>query len=373
MSALFVISALMASALAAPGACPAQNGATGGSPALPAKATAEAVTLPPNTFGPMIEAAAVNSKGDVFAGNFTGDKKITDFTYAIAFKADSKDSAAFVADAKNNPVFKALQSDGLEKAPLINGARFVRGDKLLIADSTNHRVISVKAVNAGTQATEASVVCADQKMLSPNDIAISTLRDTLIYLSGQNFTEDTVAGKSGDLWTCDGGGATQFSPEILAAADIHRTNGIETSPDGTTLYLSAAANKGGAVVSNKIFKFALNKDTGAINQEAPKLFFDFADPEEAKVDIDGMRTDIDGNLWVTRNGAGKAVLFDKDGKLLQTVVMPGMGGPSNLELGGPEGKDLIAVGKCKDDEKSGCIARFKTQRAGKAFNSLQQV
>ena len=207
-------------------------------------------------------------------------------------------------------------------------------------------------------------------MLQPNDLAVSTLRPTLIFLSGQNYTADTVAGASGDLWTCDGGNATQFNPNILAQADIHRTNGIETSPDGQSLYLSSAVNVGGAVVTNRIYRLALNPATGKLLTKPPVIFYEFAGADAA-IDIDGMRTDADGNLFVTRNGAGQIVKISEIGQLLSTITLPGMGGPSNLEFGGKEGKTLFAIGKCAANATVGCAASLDTESVGKAFEALR--
>jgi len=219
-------------------------------------------------------------------------------------------------------------------------------------------------------ANDIHTFCADPRMLQPNDLALSTMRDTLIFLSGQNFTADTTAGVSGDLWTCDGGLATQFPPSILAAAGIHRTNGIETSPDGKFLYLSSAKNVGDVVVQNVLFRFALDPNTGSLLEQAPTLFFDFTDSEAT--DIDGMRTDTDGNLFVTRNGDGKVVKLSPDGKLQLAIVLPNMGGPSNLEFGGPKGSTLFAIGKCASNATIGCAASFETDSVGKAFSTLQE-
>jgi gluconolactonase len=208
-------------------------------------------------------------------------------------------------------------------------------------------------------------------MLQPNDLALSTLRDTLIYLSGQDFAAST-----GDLWTCDGGLAIQFPPSILLAAGIGRTNGIETSPCGSYLYVSSAVNAAdGTVLQNKIFKFALNPDTGAIIEQAPELFFDFAVDGTQATDVDGMRTDVDGNLFVTRNGKGQVVELSPEGKEVRVIVFPGLGvgaGPANLEFGGDEGKTLTVIGKCLVDATKGCAATFESDVVGKAFARLQK-
>ena len=206
-------------------------------------------------------------------------------------------------------------------------------------------------------------------MNQPNDLALSVTNSDIIYLSGQNFVADTVAGISGDLWTCIGNRTFQFSQQILAIANIHRTNGIETSPDGQFLYLSSAENRGGEVIANRIFKFTLNED-GSIRNAVPTLFFDFIG-EEAAVDIDGMRTDTEGNLYVTRNGAGKIVKLSPDGELLLVIELPGNAGPTNLEFGGIEGKMLFAVGRCEDEIGAGCANLIVLDSIGKAFANLQ--
>lgn len=231
------------------------------------------------------------------------------------------------------------------------------------ADAANKRVLSVVGASSST-------FCTDARMLQPNDLAVSTLRPTLIYLSGQNYTSDTTAGVSGDLWTCDGNITTQFPPELLASADIHRTNGIETSPCGTFLYLSSATNLAGAVVANRIHRFAIDTETGALLDEPPTVFFDFTGAGAA-VDIDGMRTDVDGNLFVTRNGEGQVVKISPEGQMLEIINLPGMGGPSNLEFGGAQGTTLFAIGKCAANATIGCAASFETDSVGKAFASLQ--
>lgn len=237
----------------------------------------------------------------------------------------------------------------------------------MTSDAANSRVL--KVTKNGTS-YKLDTFCSDQRILQPNDIAVSTRRDSLIFLSGQNYTAHTIAGVSGDLWTCDDGRATQFDPSILAAADIHRTNGIETSPDGKFLYLSSARNVGGQVVSNKIFRFALDQNTGYLLKQAPTLFYDFVD--SPSTDIDGMRTDVVGNLFVTRNGDGKIVKISPEGKLLAEIVLPGMGGPSSLEFGGSYGSTLFAVGKCADNATVGCAVSFETDSVGKAFSILQK-
>ena len=236
-------------------------------------------------------------------------------------------------------------------------------------DAANNRVLHVQEPFLNGTKTEASVFCSNFRMNQPNDLALSVTKRDIIYLSGQNFIADTNAGVSGDLWTCIGNDTFQFSQQMLAIAGIHRTNGIETSPDGRFLYLSSAENSGGEVISNRIFRFALNED-GRLQNAVPELFFDFTG-EEAAIDVDGMRTDTEGNLYVTRNGAGKVVKLSAKGELLLVIELPGNAGPSNLEFGGADGKTLFAIGRCLDDADLGCANHIELDSTGAAFANLQ--
>jgi sugar lactone lactonase YvrE len=58
-------------------------------------------------------------------------------------------------------------------------------------------------------------------MVAPNDMALSS--SGLLYISGQRWTDNTVAGDGG-VWMCRGSSAQQL-------AVLGRTNGIELTPD----------------------------------------------------------------------------------------------------------------------------------------------
>ncbi|OJD10501.1 hypothetical protein AJ78_08508 [Emergomyces pasteurianus Ep9510] len=320
--------------------------------------------LPTDSFAGAIEAASVNKAGDVFAASFVKGNQI-ELGFAFGFFNQVKDGTKNVL-SDDNPVFVVKNDTGT--APILTGARFVHdGNRLLLADAGNHRVLSVDVATS-----RASIFCSDRKMLQPNDIAISAVRDCLIYLSGQNYTANTVAGESGDLWTCDGGRAAQFDPEILKKAGIHRTNGVEASPDGSFLYLTSAENVDNNVRNHKIFKFALDTSTGALLKRDPELFYEFTGLE-AGSDLDGMRTDVDGNLYATLNGEGKIIKLSPEGKVLQTILTTGVKGPSNVELGGNDGKTLFAIGKCADNAEVDCAASLQVDKAGRAFTELNKA
>ncbi|PGH09722.1 hypothetical protein GX51_00402 [Blastomyces parvus] len=311
-----------------------------------------------SAFGASIEGASVNKAGDVFAVDFRGkDATTTPNSFGFFHQTDGGVNNV----AGQDPIVIAKGA----KDTFLAGSRFVKkGAKVLIADAQNKRVMSVDVATK-----KVSVFCENAKMLQPNDIAVSTKRECLIYLSGQKYEADSIAGEHGDLWTCDGNKATQFSPAILKKADIHRTNGIEVDPKGEFLYLTSATNVKSGVVNLKVFKFALDKETGALLEQDPVVFHDFSHAEKG-TDLDGMRTDVDGNLYVSLNAAGKIAKLDPSGKLVQYITTPGVKGPSNLELGGKDGKTLFAVGKCEKDQKAGCAASIGVDKPGRAYAAL---
>ena len=362
--------------------------------------TATPLGLPTTAFGQFIEGAAVNSNGDAFAVDYRAGNQSTSGAFAYFFESGA--GTDNVLDLARNPVFVAEQNNDTANPPLLNGARFLADDRVLlvgmsavlffssplsasacemekanvvpcfaITDANNSRVLDVRgSFLNGSSSDEPAVTtfCSNPDMLQPNDLALSVRNFETIYLSGQNFTANTTAGESGDLWTCIGQETIQFPPELLAEADIHRTNGIETSPDGSYLYLSSGENVDFTVVANRIFRFKLD-ERGRIEEELPELFFDFTG-DEAAIDVDGIRTDTDGNLYVTRNGAGQVVKLSPSGELMLVIDLPGNGGPTNVELGGPDGQTLFAVGRCSE-AIAGCVNAIELDAVGKAFANLQ--
>ncbi|KAJ1729649.1 hypothetical protein LPJ61_003421 [Coemansia biformis] len=295
-------------------------------------------------FGATIEGAAVDRAGSIYAVDF-----------------DSSAAQAGLVTGKQRLLFKAPGADAL-----VNGIRFAT-DKLgaeeaYVVDAAQHQVYRLTG-RQGADGTfaGANVFCKDSAMLQPNDIAIAPSSGR-IFLSGMNYTSDSVVG-NGDLWTCDPTGAAQ------RLGQFHRTNGIEVSPDETRLYLSEAENKGGAVVANRVLAFDLDPASGAVANK--RVFVDFGKLDStAAADIDGMRTDVNGNLYVTRNGIGKVAVFDPSGQLTAYITTPSIDSVTNLEFGGPKGTDLFIVGKCKADGTKGCVDVYHGTAVGNAFHDL---
>jgi sugar lactone lactonase YvrE len=58
--------------------------------------------------------------------------------------------------------------------------------------------------------------------------------------------------------------------------------------------------------------------------------------------MDGMRCDVDGNLYITRIGKGTVVKVSPDGKVLKEVALIGKN-PTNVAFGGKDGKTVYVT------------------------------
>ena len=189
-----------------------------------------------------------------------------------------------------------------------NGIRFNRKGDMFIADYTNHNILKV---NMNTR--EISVYAHDTTMNQPNDIAIDS--KGRLYASDPNWKNNT-----GNIWRIDTNGTV-----ILLEKDMGTTNGIEVSPDEKTLYVNES-------IQRKVWAYNLS-DTGTISNK--RVFIEFPD-----FGMDGMRCDVNGNLYITRHGKGTVVKISPEGKIVQEINTIGKK-PSNIAFGGEDGQRVF--------------------------------
>jgi hypothetical protein len=87
----------------------------------------------------------------------------------------------------------------------------------------------------------------------------------------------------------------------------------------------------------------------------------------AIVVVGGMRTDIDGRLFVARPDAGSVAIFSPDGTSLREIHLLGKG-PTNLAFGGSDGKTVFVT-----QSDGGYIEAFLTDRPGRIVYKGQAV
>jgi signal peptidase len=173
----------------------------------------------------------------------------------------------------------------------------------------------------------------------PNDMAFA--RDGTLYASDPNWR-----GRSGQVWRIaprgdgTGEGAVMASPRKLTT-----TNGIDLSPDEKTLYVAESETR-------EIWAYRLDGD----KLTAPRLVKKYADAS-----LDGIRTDIDGRIYVARILKGTVDVLAGDGKLIREIRMTAKE-PSNLAFGGPDGKTVYVT-----QRQGGYIETFRVDRPGREF------
>lgn len=186
-----------------------------------------------------------------------------------------------------------------------NGIRFNSEGFMFIADYTNHNVLKVDM-----ETREISVHANEPTMNQPNDLAIGA--NDILYASDPNWGAST-----GQIWRIDTDGQVTLLEE-----DMGTTNGIEVSPDEKMLYVNESAQR-------NVWAYDLSPDGEIGNKRLLIQFPDF--------NMDGMRCDIEGNLYITRHGKGTVAKLSPEGEVLLEVELTGKL-CSNIAFGGPDGR-----------------------------------
>ncbi|KAL7271406.1 hypothetical protein RUND412_005831 [Rhizina undulata] len=311
----------------------------GALPALPA-----AITYPHALdLSATIEGCSVTAAGEIYAVNQTS-------FYSLSAGPGAPNTQKYFGGGLPDSYFAS--------------SRFTRTLGPLVGDAIVH------AVWRSDKNGSWSTLFRDERMLQPNDMTVSG-DERFIYFSGMSYTATTFAGVNGDLWVYDvyTNDTHPVDPSVLKKAGIHRTNGIELSPDDKFLYITSAENLNGAIVSTKVFKFTIGENG---IPRSPVMEVDlyvalseigYTDAKAQGMDPDGMRIDVEGNLFVSLNAYQKVLKYNINTKKSQVIALPTVAFPSNLELGGTEGKDLVIVGRCNGGAAS-CVDLYKNDAVG---------
>ena len=214
-----------------------------------------------------------------------------------------------------------------------NGIRFDSEGFMYIADYTNHNVLKVDM-----DTRDISVHAHEPTMNQPNDIAIGA--NDILYASDPNWAEST-----GQIWRVDTDGKV-----TLLEADMGTTNGIEVSPDEKVLYVNESAQR-------NVWAYDLSSE-GEINNK--RLLIRFPD-----FNMDGMRCDIEGNLYITRHGKGTVAKLSAAGEVLLEVQLTGKL-CSNIAFGGPDGRTCYVTMADR-----GNVEVFRTDLPGRSWQLFQ--
>jgi len=262
------------------------------------------VLTPVNSFTTGVEGPAVDKKGNLYAVNYQREGTIGIVT----------------------PDGKADLFVNLPEGSIGNGIRFDSKGNMLIADYTMHNILKVDMAS-----NKITVFAHNDKMSQPNDIAIDN-KDRL-YASDPNWKAGT-----GRIWRIDTDG------KFTLLDSMATVNGIDVSPDQKTLYVNELL---------KIWAYSLSSQGEISNKRLLIEFPDFG--------MDGLRVDVDGNIYQARYGKGVVAKISPQGKLLKEIVLKGKK-PTNIAFGGSDGCTMYVT---LQDERN--LETFRVDRPGREW------
>lgn len=256
-----------------------------------------------------------------------------DFTTGIEGPACDREGTIFCVSFREARNLARVTPDGraelfvaLPEGSAGNGIRFGPDGTMFVADYTGHNVLKV---NSTTRAV--SVLVHEPGMNQPNDLAMAA--DGTLYASDPNWKDGT-----GQVWRISADGKVHRE-----ATGMGTTNGIEVSPDGRTVYVNES-------VQRHVWAFRRAPDGSLGEKRLLRKFDDFG--------FDGMRCDVDGNLYITRHGKGTVVKLSPQGEILREIAVLGPN-PTNLCFGGADGRTVYVT---EAGEKR--LVQFRVDRPG---------
>jgi gluconolactonase len=218
-----------------------------------------------------------------------------------------------------------------------NGLTFDLQGRLITCEGGNRRVTRTEQ---GGTTTALADRWEGKRLNRPNDVVGRS--DGSVYFTdpgGRVPPEEREIGFSG-VFRVDPDGQLH-----LATDECEYPNGLAFSPDESILYVAISRldarcleeeERGEVCTHRKIRAFDVAPDGTLSNN---RVFADMSSAEEGVPD--GMKVDTQGQVFCTGNGG--TCVFDKDGRLLGTIVTPEV--PANCAFGGSDGRTLFLTAR----------------------------
>jgi gluconolactonase len=110
-------------------------------------------------------------------------------------------------------------------------------------------------------------------------------------------------------------------------------------------------------VQRKLWAFTITADKQLKDKRLIREFPDFG--------FDGMRVDVEGNLYITRHGKGTVAKVTPAGEVLREIDVLGKK-PSNICFGGPDGCTAYVT-----EVDQMCIVKFRVEKPGLEWQRLR--
>jgi signal peptidase len=216
-----------------------------------------------------------------------------------------------------------------------NGIRFDRQGRMYVADFSGHTIF---VLEPGDATPRRYFPRAGERLFDqPNDLAIAA--DGTLYASDPKRA-------TGRIWRITRAADGTVRGAVMASTrPMGRTNGLDLSPDGRTLYVGE---------SRPPFALWAYKIEGSrlVAPPRPLVTFD--------ADLDGLRTDVDGKIYVARVEDGTIDVVDPATRTVVRRVRLTGKNPTNLTFGGPDGKTVFVT-----QAAGGYIESFRVDRPGR--------
>ncbi len=198
-----------------------------------------------------------------------------------------------------------------------NGLAFDREGRLLACEHGNRRVSRTEA--DGTVVALATHY-EGKRLNSPNDLCL--------HSDGSVYFTDPPYGLEGRKQELAFAGVFRIAPDgslSVLATDFTKPNGIALSPDERTIYVADTERQ-------LVMAYDVSADGRLENQ---REFVRLKTPNRWS-GPDGMKVDVQGNLYVTSPGG--VWVYTPEGKLLTMIALPEI--PTNCAFGGADGRTL---------------------------------
>jgi sugar lactone lactonase YvrE len=265
-----------------------------------------------------------------------------EYTFGIEGPAVDAAGHLYVVNFQKPGTIGKLAAGGIVSLPFATlpegsvgvSIRFAHNGRMFVADYKKHNIYV-----AEPGSTEFKIYFHSDEFNQPNDMTIA--RDGTIYASDPHWKR-----RDGAIWRISPGpDGSGVGLKMTSERPMGTTNGIDLSPDGKTLYVGESETR-------EIWSYQIQGE----KLTAPKLMKKFDD-----FSLDGLRTDVDGRLYVARILKGTIAVLSPAGKIQRELPLTAKE-PTNLAFGGADGKTVYVT-----QRKGGYIEAFLTDRPGREF------